>query len=89
MPDVLHGTKNYVLRPEYDAVVAEFGAPPIGFPEECQFRWPETPEDELVALGQQIAAIKRDAARSIATAVGQPRCRDTNGRFTKKGDTSE
>lgn len=84
MPDVLHGT-TYALRPEYDATVAELGAPPRGFPEECRFKWPETPEAELDALSKEIAEIKRDAARAVAT-----RARDHSGRFLPmNGDAGE
>lgn len=37
--ETLAGT-NYVLRPIYDEVIAELGTPPLGFPEECKFKWP-------------------------------------------------
>lgn len=40
--EVLAGT-NYVLRPIYDDVVDELGVPPLGYPKECQFHWPEKP----------------------------------------------
>lgn len=42
-PEVLHGTKDFVLRPDYEAMVAEFGEPPLGVPEECRFHWPAEP----------------------------------------------
>lgn len=38
--ETLAGT-NYVLRPIYDEVIAELGTPPLGFPEECKFKWPK------------------------------------------------
>lgn len=37
--ETLHGT-NYVLRPIYEDVLDDLGDPPLGFPDECKFRWP-------------------------------------------------
>lgn len=42
-PEVLHGTKDFVLRPDYEAMVAEYGEPPLGVPDECKFHWPAEP----------------------------------------------
>lgn len=42
-PETLHGSKGFVLRPDYEAMVAEFGEPPLGVPEECKFHWPAEP----------------------------------------------
>lgn len=37
----LYGTSGFVLRPVYDQLVADRGEPPLGFPDECNFAWPE------------------------------------------------
>ena len=40
--ETLQGT-NYVLRPIHDEMLDEYGTPPMGYPEECWFKWPEQP----------------------------------------------
>lgn len=40
--ETLQGT-NYVLRPIHDEMLDEFGSPPMGYPEECWFKWPDKP----------------------------------------------
>ena len=40
--ETLSGT-NYVLRPVYDEMLDEFGSPPLGYPDECKFHWPDKP----------------------------------------------
>lgn len=80
MVDVLHGT-DYVLRPIYDEVVAELGEPPLGYPDECKFAWPETSDEEIVALAAEIVQIKRKYLDAVKTAHAP---RDEHGRFVKK-----
>ena len=46
MYDVLHddlAVAPYFLRPIYDELAEELGEPPLGFPAECEFKWPDTP----------------------------------------------
>lgn len=80
MVDVLHGT-NYVLRPIYDEVVAELGEPPLGYPDECKFAWPETTDEEIVALAAEIVQIKRKYLDAVKSAHAP---RDEHGRFVKR-----
>jgi len=81
MVDVLAGT-SYVLRPDYDATVAEFGEPPLGYPDECKFAWPETSEEELTALAAELVKVKAQFEDTKAKVT-----RDRHGRFTKKADS--
>lgn len=78
MVDTLAGT-DYVLRPDYDAVVAEYGEPPLGFPKECEFVWPETSEDELMALAAELVNVRKSYEDTKARVT-----RDRHGRFAKK-----
>jgi hypothetical protein len=71
--DVLYGDGGkFFLRPDYDAVVARLGVPPLGVPAECQFSaaWPDSSpfpeaaaqEDEPVAVAPVEPAPRRRAA---------------------------
>lgn len=81
MVDTLAGT-NYVLRPDYDAVVAELGEPPLGFPPECEFAWPETSEEELDALTKELVKVRAKFEDNKAKVA-----RDAAGRFVKKEES--
>ena len=83
MVDTLAGT-SYVLRPEYDSVVAELGEPPLGYPDECKFAWPETSEEELEALAAELVKVKASFEVTKAKVT-----RDRHGRFTKNATTDE
>jgi len=68
--DVLYGDGGkFFLRPDYDAVVARLGVPPLGVPAECEFSaaWPDSaPEPEAaepVAEPAEPAAPRRRAAK--------------------------
>lgn len=78
MVDMLAGT-NYVLRPIYDEVIAELGAPPLGFPAECEFAWPVTPDEEIDALAAELVAAKQAWAETRSKVA-----RDDHGRFVKR-----
>ena len=80
MVDVLAGT-SYALRPIYDEVIAELGAPPLGYPDECKFAWPETTDEELLALADEIVQIKRKYLDAVKHVKPQ---RDEHGRFVKR-----
>lgn len=81
MVDTLAGT-DYVLRPDYDAVVAQYGEPPLGFPAECEFAWPETSEEELEQLTKELVKIRKSYEDTKAKVT-----RDRHGRFTKKDES--
>lgn len=81
MVDTLAGT-TYVLRPDYDAVVAEYGEPPLGFPPECEFAWPETSEEELNTLAAELVKVRKSYEDTKAKVT-----RDRHGRFTKKEES--
>ena len=56
--DVLYGDGGkFFLRPDYDAVAARLGVPPLGIPAECEFSaaWPES-APEPVPSPEPVAA---------------------------------
>ena len=71
--DVLYGDGGkFFLRPDYDAVVARLGIPPLGVPAECEFSaaWPDSApvpeaaqEPGAVAAPVEPAPARRPAAK--------------------------
>ena len=56
------GNTTFVLRPEYDALVLEFGGePPMGVPVECTFDWAWDVAEQKIAKQNRLAAVKAQA----------------------------
>lgn len=69
----LDGT-TFVLRPEYDALVREFGGePPLGVPVECTFDWAWDLAEQKVAKQNRLAAAKAQTQERAAAKVTPPR----------------
>lgn len=68
----LSGT-TFVLRPDYDATVAELGGePPLGLPEELTFEWALAQADDKVRRERRAAERKAAAQRRSAEQQVKP-----------------
>lgn len=63
------GMSTFVLRPDYDSVVADLGyEPPMGLPVELTFEWAWAAAEETVAQARRVEARKAATARRAAKA---------------------
>ena len=56
----LHGADGFVIRPDYDATVAQLGEAPVFTDEEFEFVWPETASSDAVGKFIYVPASEYD-----------------------------
>ena len=74
------GNSTFILRPDYDATVAELGyEPPMGLPVECTFEWAWDAAEQKVTRERRAAARREAQAKRKAPAKKAVARRNGNG----------